>query len=87
MKDSWLGDDARAIFFLFTVFFFFRQIDRKIKLNKDVQIKTERRNGKKTDKEKKGMTQRQNVKKTERQIKRRKEKGTTDPRVDFSLPK
>ena len=52
-----------------------------------MQIKTERRNGKKTDKEKKGMTQRQNVKKTERQIKRRKEKGTTDPRVDFSLPK
>ena len=36
-------------------------------MNKDVQIKTERRNGKKTDKEKKGMTQRQNDKKTERQ--------------------
>ena len=40
-----------------------------MKLNKDVQIKTERRNGKKTDKEKKGMTQIQNDKKTERQIK------------------
>ena len=70
--------------FLFFVFFFFRQIDRQMKLKKDVQIKTERRNDKKTDREKEGMTQRQNDKKTERQIKKTEK---TDPIVDFSLPK
>ena len=41
-----------------------------MKLKKDVQIKAERRNGKKKDREKEGMTQRQNNKKTERQIKK-----------------
>ena len=45
-----------------------------------MQIKTERRNGKKTDKEKKGMTQRQNDKKTERQIKKTERKRHNGPK-------